>query len=118
MPWLLWDASALAKRYSEELGDDTVDEVVDSPDFGLLTISDATIFGSLSLMKAHSLNAADAAILATYLRFVHAQPPGSPPCLLVASDKRLLRAAAAEGFATLNPEAVAAAEVSSFLAAL
>ncbi len=91
---------------------------MDSPDFGLLTISDMTILGSLSLMKAHNLNAADGAILATYLQFLHAQPSGGPPCLLVASDKRLLHAATAEGLATLNPELVAATDVPPFLAAL
>jgi hypothetical protein len=38
--------------------------------------------------------------------------------LLVAADARLLRAAAAEGLATLNPGTVAAADVPAVLAAL
>jgi hypothetical protein len=37
---------------------------------------------------------------------------------MVASDKRLLRAADAEGLKTLNPEIVSAAEVPGILAAL
>jgi hypothetical protein len=36
----------------------------------------------------------------------------------VASDRRLLRAAGAEGLVTLNPETVPAADVPAFLASL
>ncbi len=90
-------------------------EVLGVPGFNLLTISDTLIFGSLSLMLAHNLNSADAAILTTFLEFSRASSEG---CLLVASDKRLLRAATAEGLSVLNPEAIAAADVSAFLASL
>ena len=38
--------------------------------------------------------------------------------VLVASDKRLLRAAKAEGLEVLNPETVQAADIPAFLAAL
>src|SRR5438105_11399614 len=31
-------------------------EVVNSPDFGLLTITDAVVFGSIATMQAHHLN--------------------------------------------------------------
>lgn len=72
-------------------------EVPGVPGLKLLTVSDSAILGSLSLMQAHNINAADAAILAAYLRYQRARPPGSDPCLLVASDKRLSRAAEAEG---------------------
>lgn len=80
-------------------------EVVGSPGFTVLSITDALVFGSLSLMQAHNINSADAAILATFLRFQRSSPD---PCLLVASDKRLLRAAEAEGLPGLNPEEVSA----------
>ncbi len=80
-------------------------EVLGDPDFGLLSVSDALVFGSLSLMQAHNVNSADAAILATFLRFQRLSPD---PCLLVASDKRLLGAAEAEGLPGLNPEEVSA----------
>ena len=79
-------------------------EVLDDRDFGVLSISDSLFFGSLSLMQAHNINSADASILATFLRF---QRAAAGPCLLVAADKRLLRAAAAEGWNSLNPEDVA-----------
>jgi hypothetical protein len=37
---------------------------------------------------------------------------------MIAADRRLLRAAEAEGFRTLNPELLAAADVPGFLGAL
>ncbi len=80
-------------------------EVLISSQFKVLTIEDDRILAGLPLLVKHNLNSNDAAILATYLRFQQTLPPGSPPCLLVAADKRLLRAAEAEGLGTLNPEA-------------
>lgn len=93
-------------------------EVVAAPDFRLLSITDALVFESLSLMQAHNLNATDAAILATYLNFQRAQPAEAPTCLLVAADQRLLRAGAAEGLVGLNPQFVPAADLPAFLSAL
>lgn len=88
-------------------------DVLDSPGFTLLSVSDAFVFGILSLMQAHNINSADAAILATYLRV---QRAAQEHCLLVASDKRLLRAAGAEGLNGLNPEEVAASDIPGWLA--
>ena len=164
MALLLWDASGLAKRYTDEAGRDTVNaffadapaegmyvtawgyiesyaillrkhnggilspsgfnkaadalqnEVIHSGTFALISISHAMIFGSLSLMQAHNLNSADAAILAAFLRFQRALPQGSPSWTLIASDKRLGRAAEAEGLRALNPEQVAAGDVAALLA--
>ncbi len=79
-------------------------EVLVSNQFKVLTIEDDRILAGLPLLVSHNLNSNDAAILATYLRFQQSLPPGSPPCLLVAADKRLLRAAEAQGLKTLNPE--------------
>ncbi len=58
-------------------------------------------------MGTHNINSADVAILSTYLQF---QRASRVPCLLVASDKQLLRAAQAEGLNVLNPEEVTPAE--------
>ena len=160
MPIVFWDASGLAKRYTEETGRFTVNaifaevnpeemyvtplgysetysilirkhnsgllstpafwaaanalrsEIIGEADFGLLSITDALIFSSLSLIGAHNINSADAAILSTYLQF---QRTSTTPCLLVASDKRLLRAAQAEGLNSLNPEEIAPANVVGLL---
>jgi predicted nucleic acid-binding protein len=163
---LLWDASALAKRYYRETGAATVDalfsvvpasqmvttfwgfvetyaslwrkrnnraisqslfqstatllrdEVQRNPDWSLLTIDDATVLSGLPLVRQHNLNATDAVILSTYLRYVRSLPSGALTSVLVAADSRLVRAANVEGLATLNPEAVAAADIPSFLASL
>jgi len=64
------------------------------------------------------LNSNAAAILATFLRYIRSLPVGGPPCVLVAADGRLLRAAQAEGLAGLNPELVAEADMPALLAAL
>ena len=79
MPQLLWDASALVKRYYLEIG---------------------------------------AAILATYLDYSAGSSSIPGPCVLVASDQRLLRAAASEGMLTLNPETLSVAEIPAFVAGL
>ncbi len=88
-------------------------EVVEDPDLGILSITDALVFGSLSLMQAHNINSADAAILAAYLHF---QRVSAEPCLLISADKRLLRAAQAEGLSSLNPESATAGDAVSVLA--
>ncbi len=164
MPTLLWDASALAKRYTEESGSKAVQalfanvpmsqmvstiwgyaetfsillrrhnqgvisakafgkaassletEFVFNPDTTLLSIDDAAVLVSISLMKKHNLNATDAAILTIFLRY--SQSPGMPICVLVAADKRLLRAAQAEGLKPLNPEGFDEADVPVFLSKL
>ena len=92
-------------------------EVIDG-DFDLLSIRDELIFSAASLVDAHNMNSADAAILAAYLRLRSSLPRNSPTCLLVASDKRLLRAAIAEGLQTLDPESLSPDAASAFISAL
>jgi hypothetical protein len=92
-------------------------EVVDSGRFHFLPIGEATIFASPVMMQRHNLNATDSSILTMLLDVVPSLPPGDA-LVLVAADTRLLRAGAAEGLATLNPETVAAADVPALLAAL
>lgn len=164
MPQLLWDASALSKRYVAENGSSTVDhlftvpspatrtitflgyaetaaslrrkmnqgaitpaelglarrmvesEILNNPDFELLSISDADILSGIALTDRYNLNSTDAAILVAFLGC--ARSPGAPAAVVIASDQRLLRAGAAEGLHTLNPELVAAADVPTFLASL
>jgi predicted nucleic acid-binding protein len=164
LAFLLWDASALAKRYVPETGSEAVHalfglggtarmavtmlgyaetlsvltrkrnrgevspatfteaktllrtEVANNPMFSLLTLDDAAVLAGLAFIDQHNLNATDAAILALYLRYSRMPRPGSERHWLVASDKRLLSAARAEGMAALDPEVVRASEVSHLLA--
>jgi predicted nucleic acid-binding protein len=161
---LLWDASALTKRYYVESGSDTVDalytaasgarmvttfwgyaethaslwrkrnrgdisaaafrsavtllraEVLLGPTWELLTIDDGAVLAGIDFVERYNVNTTDAALLATYLRYAQAQAPGAGTSVLIAADKRLLRAAGAEGLATLDPEAIAAADVPALLA--
>ncbi|MHB1423239.1 MAG: type II toxin-antitoxin system VapC family toxin [Gemmataceae bacterium] len=92
-------------------------EVIDDPDFGVLTVEFDDTLGGIDLIDRHNLNSTDASLLASFLSFAQAQPAGDA-CVLVAADQRLLRAAQAEGLRTLNPESIAPADVAAFLAAL
>jgi predicted nucleic acid-binding protein len=91
-------------------------EIVTDPDFGILPISENVIFGSTGIIRKHNLNATDAAILTMLLAYL--QQAGTPQCVLVASDKRMLRAASAEGLSTLNPQEIAVADIPVLLASL
>lgn len=93
-------------------------EAMASGDFGLLSIDDETVMDSIPLIVQHNLNATDAVLLTAYFEYARSLPPGSPSCVLIAADQRLLRAAQAEGFQTLNPETLPAADVADFLASL
>ena len=76
----------------------------------LLTVTDAVIFGSLARIQQHDLNSSDAAILSAFA------PYNSNQSLFIAADKRLIRAAQAEGFLSLDPEQIQAVNVPAFLA--
>ncbi len=90
-------------------------EIINSLNFVLLAVETLDVLVGIDLTERHNINSTDAATLATFLRYRQAS---GETCLLVAADKRLLRAAAAEGLATLNPETMPAVEVALFLASL
>ena len=165
MPQLIWDASALVKRYYLEIGTQTVAalwstprlrmlstyigyvetaailqrrrnggylanseylnarallnrEVFNSAHFALLSITDASYLNGMALTERHNINSTDAAILSTLLDYSTDPSSATDPCVLVASDQRLLRAAASEGMLTLNPETLSVTDVPAFVAAL
>ena len=90
-------------------------EIVDHPDLGFLTVDDSAVLAGLPLIQRHNLNVTDATLLAVLLRYIHAQPPQTPACVLVAADQRLLRTAQAEGVQTLNPEQLTPADLPAVL---
>src|SRR6266852_9838846 len=77
-------------------------ETIDSPDFAFLSIDDPAILSGIPLIQRHNLNSADAVILAVILRYARLTP--SSLILLISADRRLLRAAQAEGVSALDPE--------------
>lgn len=90
-------------------------EIIESPLTAVLTIDDATILNSLTLMQKHNLNSTDSAILTLFLRY---RKSVSEPCALIAADKRLVRAANAEGLTAIDPENFLPADAPAFLASL
>ncbi|MBI3945632.1 MAG: type II toxin-antitoxin system VapC family toxin [Armatimonadetes bacterium] len=165
MKTVLWDASALVKRYAPETGSDIVGalssavppsrmiatvlgyaetysallrryhrgairesaflgaksllrrEVINDPEFTLLTLDDASVLDGLRHVDNHHLNATDAGFLALYIRHAQALRADGRECVLVAADRRLLRAAEAEGLAVLDPEVAAPGDVATITAA-
>ena len=89
------------------------EEILKNADFGMFSISDAAIFRSTVMIRVHNLNATDAAILTVVLAVKNSSD--SPAIVVVASDKRLLRAAELEGLLTLNPEEMSLSELPVFL---
>jgi hypothetical protein len=81
-----------------------------------MTIDDTAVLTGIALADTHNVNSTDAAILAVYLDYARSLSTTDPICVLVAADQRLIRAAAAEGIQTLNPETLPAADVPGFLA--
>lgn len=92
-------------------------EILAGPDVRLLPLDPAAILAATAYVQQYNLNASDAAILATYLDYARAQPPGDA-LLFIAADQRFLSAAAAEGLSVLDPQLVSPADLPPFLAAL
>lgn len=167
MIFLLWDASALAKRYAPEIGSDTVDslfvavpssqmatssisyveiisillrkfnrglidretfdtaksalriELINDPDFALLSVDDTAFYSGIALMEEHNLNATDSALLSLFQSFIKTFTHADEVVfLLVAADERLVRTARAIGIKAINPEALTPEKVAAFLADL
>jgi hypothetical protein len=66
------------------------------------------------IMK-HNINSADALYLHQALSLQHLLRPMEHELVLVASDRRFLRAAEAEGLAIINPETADIAEATTLL---
>jgi hypothetical protein len=88
-------------------------EILAAPEFRLLPVDDDSFLMGVKFIERHGINSSDAALLASFLRFHGRQ--WMDTCVLVASDRRFLRAAEAEGLRTLNPEIVPASEVAAVL---
>ena len=147
-----FDASALAKKYSDEPGTETVNrifeisprprlmcltigateivsilvrkrndgrlsreafsqslmnlygEVIDNPQFSMITVDDSTVIGSIGFIIRHSINSTDAIVLASALQINEELQQQGYKLILVSSDRRLNRAAQGEGLSVFNPE--------------
>lgn len=90
-------------------------ETLHSLSFSLLAVDTIDVLAGLVFMEKYSLNSSDAAILAVFLRYATLV---NEPCVVVAADSRLVRAATAEGLRALNPELVSAPDATAFLTTL
>ncbi len=86
-------------------------EVVDAPDFFKFASDNATITRSIPLTDTHAINATDAIVLQTAMQSASQMRPAGNDLVLVACDRRLLRAAQAEGLLTFDPETQTQAEL-------
>ena len=91
--------------------------MIDDPDFVVRTLEFDDILDGIESVARHNLNSTAAAILQAHLRFTCPMRPAGAS-VRVASDKRLLRAAKAEGLEVLKPKAVQPVDGPAFLAAL
>lgn len=124
--WMIYfDASALTKRYAPETGEALVNEVfrlvpsethfnqalldfnaevTDSGSFLKISVDDNLIYSAIALLHAHNLNATDTVVLRAALNLRAALKQQGEDLVLWASDKRLARAARAEGITVFDPE--------------
>jgi hypothetical protein len=72
-------------------------EVIDPPDFKLVSVADSLIFASHSLIAKHSINATDALVLRSALDAAIILRQTGDNLILIASDLRLLRATVLKG---------------------
>jgi predicted nucleic acid-binding protein len=79
-------------------------EVVDAGAFKLVSVEDALVLASYTLIEKYSLNATDALILKSVMGVAALLRPAGDDVILVRSDLRLLHAAEGEGVTTFNPE--------------
>jgi predicted nucleic acid-binding protein len=90
-------------------------EVLDAVDFLKLPVDNLLIGASLPLLDKHSLNATDAILLQLAREQGQVLRAAGNDLVLIASDKRLLKAAQAEGLVTFDPETQTQADLDALL---
>ena len=91
-------------------------DLLEDSNFTILVPEFAHYLAAANLIPIHNINASDAIVLDLYTRHAAGLDLSQLPAVLIACDERLLRAAAAEGMKTINPEAIAVVDVPAFLA--
>jgi predicted nucleic acid-binding protein len=100
--------------YNQALAD-FQNEVLGAPDFTKVPATDQVVYAAVSLLQKHSINANDAVVLQAALDLAVPLRTAGSDLLLVTSDKRLLRAARAEGLLTFDPETQSQADLDALL---
>ena len=102
--WAYFDASALVKRYVEEVGTALVNEAFVHVPVSRMMCADDLLLSALGLVLKHNLNATDAAVLRSALNRQQALRQTGHELLFWTCDKRLIRAAQSEGLSAFDPE--------------
>lgn len=79
-------------------------EVIESEDFQTISAGDSQLFAAIPLLHAHNINGTDAVVLHTTIALHSDLKQTGEDLMLWTSDKRLARAALAEGLTVFNPE--------------
>ena len=111
-----FDGGALKQKDFNEAVTLIQAEFGENDTFQILEMDVVTMYSSILLIDKHNLNSTDAVLLTALLNF--ARSPEAPVCVMVSADKRLLRAAEAEGLPALNPETASVADATAQIAAL
>ncbi len=90
-------------------------DILDEADVAKVTATDVLVNAAFPLVQAHSINANDAVLLRSALDLADALRDVAKDLVLVTSDRRLSRAAAAEGLTTFDPETQTQAELDALL---
>ena len=89
--------------------------LLEAKDMDSQPLDEAIVMQSLPYVSKHNINASDAIYLQQVLLLRRLLQRVKHELILVASDHRLLRAAAAEGVTTLDPEMVGLQEIDAFI---
>ena len=90
-------------------------EILNSADFAKLASDNSVVNSSISLLEKHPINATDAIVLYVVLQATAQLRADGDDLVLVCSDRRLLRAAQAEGLLTFDPESQTQAELDALI---
>ena len=97
------DGRITANSFSQAVVNLNSEVLADDSDFELLLPS-SLLSEAMDLIDRHSINSTDALILCSALEVGQRLRSQGDDLVLVASDRRLLRAASAEGMPIFNPE--------------
>jgi hypothetical protein len=92
-----------------------IDEIVNNPGFPALVAPNGLIVAALPLIETHSINSTDAVVLRLCLNLADELRARGDDLVLVASDRRLLRAAQHERLLTFDPETQTQADLDALI---
>ena len=79
-------------------------EAADNPEFTKTPVNDALLRAAIPFLAKHNLNSSDTIILLSALNWRQQLQQAGEDLIFCVTDKRLARAAAAEGLTVFNPE--------------